>query len=297
MAKERDSPAEKRFRRLPDFLGVGQPRSGTSWLDTVLRGHVGLPRDIKEVDFFVKNYARGIDWYASYFAHCDPALPAGEICPSYFGSNEARERIAHYMPDCRIICTFRDPVYVLFSFWKLARRNAWTQSDFESYRPDGWQVGSQGLRGWRETFGKDRVLALLYDDLEANPQAYLDRVCDFIGIARIAIANSTIASERVNSFARMPRNPRLARKGRKLRDWLQSREHYRTINLLTRAGVWRFCFDGGEEFPPLDPAVEARIRQCLLPQIEALEQALGRDLTGWKQPLIRKAPDETRLDV
>lgn len=270
-------------RRLPDFLGVGQPRSGTSWLDTVLRGHVGLPRDIKEVDFFVKNYARGIDWYAGYFTDCDPALPAGEICPSYFGSNEARERIAYHMPDCRIICTFRDPVHVLFSFWKLARRNAWTQSDFESYRPDGWQVGGQGLRGWRETFGDDHVLALLYDDLEANPQAYLNQVCDFIGINRVPIAGSTIATERVNSFRRLPRNPRLARRGRKLRDWLQSREHYRAINLLACAGVWRLCFDGGEEFPPLDPAVEARIRQRLLPQIEALEEALGRDLSAWKR--------------
>ncbi len=231
--------------RLPDFLGVGQPRSGTSWLDTVLRGHVGLPRDIKEVDFFVKNYARGIDWYASYFTDCDPALPAGEICPSYFGSDAARERIAQYIPDCRIICTFRDPVHVLFSFWKLARRNAWTDRDFESYRPNGWQVGGQGLRGWRETFGKDHVLALFYDDLEANPQDYLDQVCDFIGIERIAIANSAIASERINSFRRLPRNPRLARKGRKLRDWLQSREHFRAINLLARAGSLAFLLRWG----------------------------------------------------
>ena len=79
--------------RLPDFLGVGPPRTATSWLDAVLRGHVGLPHDIKEVDFFVGNYSRGIDWYKSYFRDCDPNLPAGEICPSYFGSAEAREQI------------------------------------------------------------------------------------------------------------------------------------------------------------------------------------------------------------
>ncbi len=269
-------------RRLPDFLGVGQPRTATSWLDTVLRGHVGLPREVKEVDFFVKNYARGIDWYANYFTECDPNLPVGEICPSYLGSDEARERIALHIPNCRIICTFRDPVEVLFSFWKLARRNAWTNADFASYTPDGWQTGGKGLAGWRATFGHDHVLAQIYDDLEADPQSYLDRVSDFIGIKRIPIKGSAIARQKVNSFERMPRSYALARRGRKLRDWLQRNERYGTINLLTRAGLWRLCFDGGPIFPALDRETEARIRRRLLPQIEALEKALDRDLSQWK---------------
>jgi hypothetical protein len=268
--------------RLPDFLGVGQPRTGTSWLDTVLRGHAGLPRGVKEVDFFVKNYARGIDWYKNYFAECDPRLPAGEICPSYFGSDEARERIAAHIPRCRIICTFRDPVQVLFSFWKLARRNAWTDRDFASYIPEGWHIGGKGLEGWRATFGRDHVLALIYDDLEADPQSYLDRVCDLIEINHIPITGSAIARQRVNRFERMPRSHYLARKGRKLRDWLQRRERYGTIRILARAGVWRLCFDGGGTFPDLDPETETRIRRRLLPQIEALERALDRDLSHWK---------------
>jgi hypothetical protein len=277
-------PAPSRAqRRLPDFLAIGQPRTGTSWLDTVLRGHVGLPRGVKEVDFFVKNYARGIDWYADYFVECDPNLPAGEICPSYFGSDEARERIAKHIPRCRIICTFRDPVQVLFSFWKLARRNAWTDRDFASYTPEGWHTGGNGLEGWRATFGRDHVLALIYDDLEEHPQGYLDRVCDFIGVRPIAISGSPIARQKVNRFERMPRSHYLARKGRKLRDWLQRRERYGAINLLARAGVWRLCFDGGPIFPTLDPVIEGQIRRRLLPQIEALERALDHDLSRWKK--------------
>ena len=124
--------AETNRGRLPDFLGVGPPRAATSWLDAVLRGHVGLPREIKEVDFFIENYARGIDWYKSYFRDCDPGLPAGEICPSYY-SPIGRERIALHIPNCRIICTFRDPVEWRYSFYKLSLRNAWTSDDFETW--------------------------------------------------------------------------------------------------------------------------------------------------------------------
>lgn len=272
---------------MPDFLGVGQPRTGTSWLDAMLRGHAGLPRNVKEVDFFVKNYARGIAWYQNYFAGCDPALPAGEICPSYLGSDDARERIARHLPRCRIICTFRDPVQVLFSFWKLARRNAWTDRDFESYVPANWSTGGQGLRGWRDTFGSGQVLAQLYDDLLEDPQGYLDRVCDFIGITRIALAGSRSATERVNRFSHLPRSHYLARKGRKLRDRLNARERFGTIELLRRAGVWRLCFEGGPPFPTLDAATEARVRRRLLPQIEAFEKVLGRDLSAWKGAAAR----------
>jgi hypothetical protein len=279
--------------RLPDFLGVGQPRTATSWLDTVLRGHVGLPRDVKEVDFFVKHYDRGIEWYMQYFADCDRRLPCGEICPSYLGSREALERIARHLPDCRIICTFRDPVHALFSFWKLARRNAWTTAPFESYQvPGHWRAPAVVLRDWRAAFGTNHVLAMIYDDLLADPQDYLDQVCAFIGIDRVVLAGQGIARERVNSFARLPRSHYLARKGRKLRDWLQHHERYGTVNLFSQLGVWRFCFEGGTPFPPLDPAAEQRMRRRMMPEIEALETALGRDLSRWKSSALR-SPDQT----
>ncbi len=268
--------------RLPDFLGVGPPRAATSWLDAVLRGHVGLPREIKEVDFFVKNYARGPEWYSGYFVDCDPRLPVGEICPSYFGSEDARGRIAELMPHCRIICTFRDPVEMLYSMYKLARRNVWTRGDFEEYVPEEWHHHAAKLKRWRETFGHERVLACFYDDLETDAQKYLDPICDFIGIARIPIGNSAIAKHRINTFSREPRSQRMARRGRKLRDWLEAREAYGTINLLTRAGFWRFCFEGGEAFAPLDPETEARLRERFRPAIEELEEVVGRDLTTWK---------------
>ena len=269
--------------RLPDFLGVGPPRAATSWLDAVLRGHVGLPREIKEVDFFIENYARGIEWYKSYFRDCDPNLPAGEICPSYY-SQIGRERIALHIPQCRIICTFRDPVERRYSFYKLALRNAWTADDFETWVEKNPANTDSGLKAWFETFGRERVLVLIHDDLEADAQSYLDSVCDFIGIARFAITESAVGEKRINTFNAQPRNRRIARRARKLRDWLKSREAYGTINLLGRAGLWRYCFEGGEEFAPLSPEVEARLRERFRPSVEALEDLIGRDLSAWKNP-------------
>lgn len=267
--------------RLPDFLCVGPPRAATTWLDAVLRGHVGLPHAIKEVDFFIENYARGIDWYKKYFADCDPNLPCGEICASYF-STVARERIVKHLPRCRIICTFRDPVARRYSFYKLAVRNAWTSDDFESWVRNDDVGDGAGLRGWFDDFGRENVLVLIHDDLEADPQAFLDSVCRFIGIAPYSLAETAVGARRINTFSAPPRNPRLARRGRKLRDWLKKREAYRTINLLGCAGLWRYCFDGGDRFQALAPAVEARLRARYRSEVEALEELIGRDLSAWK---------------
>ena len=54
--------------------------------------------------------------------------------------------------------------------------------------------------------------------------------------------------------------------------------------MLRKAGVWRFSFRGGGEFGPLDPALDRRLRERFRPEVEALEEMLGRDLSQWKKP-------------
>jgi hypothetical protein len=56
------------------------------------------------------------------------------------------------------------------------------------------------------------------------------------------------------------------------------------MNLLGRAGLWRYCFEGGEEFAPLTPEVEERLRDRFRPGVEAFEDLIGRDLSAWKNP-------------
>lgn len=279
---------------LPDFIAVGVGRSGTTWLHRVLQGRVGLPFGIKETDFFLRNYSKGLEWYKSFFENCPPGPPIGEICPTYFSSPDARARIALHIPRCKIICTFREPVERAYSHYKLMRHNAWTKLSFEEavdrYREiDEMNRYGFHLRAWRETFGAENVLTCLYDDLESDPQGYLDQVCDFIGIARFRL-DSAEANARVNTFPSAPRNRKLAQNARHARDWLRARRAYRTVKLLDRVGVWRFCFEGGEEFPSIDPELEERLRAKFMPEVEELEELIQRDLSAWKSPRSVTAP-------
>ena len=274
--------------RLPDFIAVGPPRTGTTWLHRVLRGHVNLP-SVKETHFFAYNYHLGLNWYRSYFRDCFADLPTGEIAPTYFDHIEAPERIASVVPRCRIICSLRDPVERVYSHYKVWLRGGLVEGPFD-YAAQACQLGAtasyaSNLRAWQRTFGAGNVLVVLYDDLRANPQLFLDSVCGFIGIARVDLSESPGADSPVNRSARMPRNPMLARQIRRLRAALIRRRHWRLGRLLEAGSpLWEFFFTGGNPFPPLDPTVEANLRELLRPEIEELELLLDRDLSAWKLP-------------
>ena len=276
----------KQRRRLPEFIAVGPQRTGTTWLHQVLAGHVGLPR-IKETDYFSKHYDRGLEWYLEFFGHCPASLPIGEIDPNYFGISEACDRIAALIPDCKIICSLRDPVERAYSSYRIMRRDAWTRVGFEETVAKNPVIRESSryahhLKNWWARFGRDRVLVCLYEELESDPQAYLDRIAKFIGIPRVVVEGSPAATERVNTVTHAPRSRRVAQNARNARDWMRLHRWHRAIELLDKAGVWRFCFGRGEEFAPIDPAVEARLREHYRAEVDAVEELLGCDLSAWK---------------
>ncbi len=271
--------------RLPDFIGIGPPRTGTTWLEKILRGRVGLPEGVKETQFFVWRYELGMDWYGAHFRRCPPDLPVGEFTPSYFDSPEARERIANELPGCRIICTLREPAERLYSHYRLMRRGGYTKASFEHCAFDHRQLlhtaqYADHLKGWFDRFGRERVLVLLHDDLLADRQGYLDRVCDFIGIARFDVSKIDWAETRVNKVEQAPRSFRAARRAQFVKRRMRRLRLYRLADLCDP--IFEYCSSGGEPFPPLDPSLADRIRESLRPQTEALEELIGRDLSAWK---------------
>ncbi len=281
--------------RLPDVLGVGPGRTGTTWLHEVLKGHVDLPEGVKETQFFYAHYDKGIDWYARHFRHATGERKVAEICP-YFFRTVALERIKLHMPDCRIVVTLRDPVERAYSMYKMMRHYAFVRrGTFEEVLKVHPQLGggnnyASRLEAWFQAFGRENVLVTMYDELRAEQQqSYLDRVTDFMGIGRIALSARPEIGDDVHSFARAPKNRRLARKASKVRNWLKVHQAYRVLNLLEAAGVWEFCYGRGELFPRLTPEQDERLRQRYIPEVEALEELLMIDLSAWKKPRARRA--------
>ena len=279
-------------RRLPTFIGIGPGRTATTWLHAVFNGHVGLPRRTKETDFFSNNYYLGLDWYLYHFRGYPSSMVLGEITPTYFDFPEAPSRIAHDLHDYKIVCSLRDPVERIYSHYRLLRSEGWIsrQSFVEALEHHGtWSHRAGNLLGtnryalhlarWFRELGRDNVLVTFVDDLEKASQRYLDRITDFIGIARIELRQTGIGDKRINPRERAPLHPHLAARARRLRDAMERKHLYRTIEFLRP--FFRYCNGRGEFFLPLDPKTERMLRERFRPDVHALENLLQRDLSHW----------------
>lgn len=103
-----------RRRALPDFLLVGEMKSGTSSLFHYLQMHpLVAPPVRKEVHFFTIGYSKGAGWYRAHFP-LKSNIPAGGItgegCPGYFFAPGVEHRIHDLLPNARLIVLLRDPV-------------------------------------------------------------------------------------------------------------------------------------------------------------------------------------------
>ncbi len=279
--------------RLPEIIGAGPGRTGTTWLHRVLEGHVDLPYGVKETQFFSNYYDKGIDWYARHFRYATGERLIVEICP-YLFDPLVPDRIKVHIPNCRVITTLRDPVEHTFSAYKLLAHYAWARGSFEDVlksRPNlaGGNRYAFHLRKWFETFGRENVLITMYDELRTQPQSYLDQVTDFMGIERIALSARPEIRDDVHSFDRAPKYRRLARRATRVMYWFKVRQAYGTINFLDRWGVWDFCHGRGEPFGRLTPEQDERLRKRYIPEVEALEELLAIDLSAWKKPRAAQA--------
>ena len=97
--------------RLPDFLGIGTQKGGTTYLHALLQHHpqifLATP---KEQHFFSLHWQRGEQWYADQFAQAESHQCCGEVTPYYLFHPEVPQRIKSQLPAAKLIVLLRDPV-------------------------------------------------------------------------------------------------------------------------------------------------------------------------------------------
>jgi len=272
---------------LPSFFIIGPPRTGTSWLHAVLSQCAWLSHPTKETRFFDKHFELGLDWYRAHYKRADKARVVGEVAPTYFVSTEARERIARLIPQARIVCTFRNPVDRVVSLYRLKRAYGWIRWNFEeALREDPELMESsryaEHLKRWLEVFGPTQVMATVHDDMQADPQAYLDKIVDFVGAKRLKLGPAQHRHVLTSEDMTEPRNYYWTRGALRLAEWSKARRLDNVVAAAKRMGALRFFIGGGPAFPELPFAQRGKLRELFRPEVEKLEALLNRDLSAWK---------------
>src|SRR3989344_5640213 len=96
-----------------DFIGVGAPKCGTTWIAECLAEHPDVCFSWnKEPHFFNRDreYEKSLDYYRTYFKNCENKKLRGEYTVNYLYFDSAADRIKKHFPGTKIIIALRNPI-------------------------------------------------------------------------------------------------------------------------------------------------------------------------------------------
>lgn len=296
---------------LPEFLIIGAARAGTTALHSYLRQNpsIFMPA-AKEPNFFsfegealnykgpgadyVNNSVTDIDEYRALFSDAPPGNVCGEASPLYLFSEKAPRRIHHHIPQVRMVVVLRNPIDQALSHYLYAvKQRIESLEDFaealeaeEERLAAGWQPlfgyshfprYAEQLSRYFNLFDRNQFLIRTYEDFQTDPQALIGDITSFIG------ADTEFCPDLSNQLnaGGMPRS-------RLFQDFLMKPNPVTGLiaRVLPQEMRWKirdrlsqFNLRRGIEMPP---RARAMLRERLLPEIEALERLLDRDLSTWR---------------
>ncbi len=295
----------------PTFLLIGGQKCGTTSLVAYLHQH---PRVFfsarKEPQFFAlegqsrvfhgpgdgnmngPRAIRTIEDYLALFGAVRAETAIGEGSTMYLSSTQAPERIAHHLPDAKLIAILRDPVERAYSsFLHLARDEREPLRDFvaafdaeDARMADGWSASwayrSRGfyarhLRRYLDIFPRERLKIFLYDDFRDHPLEVVREIFRFIGVHDTFVPDMSFRLQRTG----LPRSRRLHRILK------QAYRVERRIQMLVPSGRVPVTLEGLRSWNLVRPPLPAEIRRQLIKvywdDLIELQALLGRDLSHW----------------
>ncbi|MEM9052937.1 MAG: sulfotransferase [Bacteroidota bacterium] len=137
--------------------------------------------------------------YEGIFSKVNGEEAIGEISNSYMICPSAAKAIHDFNPEAKIIVVLRNPIRRAWSQFLMNLREAKSEAeDFikevqedHALNPKGWGVNHQylelgkyagQLKRYFELFGRDKVLALFFEDYKNDANSVLMEICQFLDI-------------------------------------------------------------------------------------------------------------------
>jgi len=200
-----------------DFLIIGAQKAGTTTLFELLRKHpaVSMPLE-KEVPFFSSADCDAAAWEVfgnRNFHGASTDTLWGKASPQYMCDPQTPQRIKALMPDVKLVAILRDPIRRTWSHYQMGKRRDTEERGFETavcdlldhealelgrnqelpshengYDPESdfyvaWSEYGRILSGFLNHFDRNQMLILYTEDLKEQPEATLDLLLAFLGLA------------------------------------------------------------------------------------------------------------------
>jgi hypothetical protein len=296
--------------QLPNLLVAGVMRSGTTSAYRYLEEHPDVfMSQVKEPMFLAfdgappkftgpgddglnQRVCTDLDGYRALFAPGATARWRGEASAMYVYLPAVLDSLARYDIEPFVLIFLRDPADRAQSAFDYLRRQGReplaTLADGLDAEPErrrlGWSpmwhylaagMVADQVRAWRDAVGSDNLMPIFYEDLEREPRATFRAVFERLGVDPDAPIDYVVHNQ--SGTARSVVLERLTRtKGR----WR------RRVKRALPAGA-RHAFERLRErnivgTRGIDPQTRGRIVEAVAPDVQRLEDLVGRDLSAWR---------------
>jgi len=293
----------------PDFFIVGAPKCGTTAMTRYLECHPDIfiaPR--KDLHYFgsdLRFSERESMTETEYLSHFDgsaDAIRIGESSVWYLYSQNSAQEIAAFNPHARIIAMIRNPVDAMYALYTQLRFNGLGDENIDDFeqalvaetdRAAGQRIPPNTplpaallyrqvvdftvqIKRYQAVFGTEGVHIIVQDEMARDTPGIYRQALEFLDVD----PNHTIDSAPTNT-AKAVRSENIRRLvGATPTGWKNALPAGLRSQLRKTVRRWN---SKHAKRPPLDPELRARLTSEFKPQVQALEDLLGRDLSRWHQ--------------
>lgn len=292
--------------KLPNFLIIGAAKGGTTSLYHYLDQHPQIYMSpVKEPRFFAlegeelnfQNPDKAINQtsitslseYYKLFGDVTDETAVGEASPLYLYSSKAVERIAHYVPDAKLIAVLRNPVDRAYSCYKhLIALEPFSFADALKEEENRiqknwahlWHYQRAGyyyeqLKRYFERFDKAQIRVYLFDNLKNRPLEVVQDTLSFLEVDPSFVPDL--------AYKNVSNNPKV----KFLQNILNGKNSVRSSlkqvlpSPLRTSAASRIRSWNSKDFPPIEHDVRARLTEGYKEDILNLQQLIGQDLSHW----------------
>lgn len=175
-------------KKNPDFIVLGQGKSGTSLIYQVFTENpaIGLPTP-KELNFFSRDFDKGMDWYRTRFPDLGHHTVLGEISPSYLSSKAVKRIAGSFGSNVKIIFILRRPIEQFYSRYLqnlcAMQKSLSFHGHAESKSKNKMKTIIKAIQSCYDEFGEENVLPLFFEkDVAVEKPSFERKIYEFIGI-------------------------------------------------------------------------------------------------------------------
>jgi hypothetical protein len=231
----------------------------------------------------------GQEWYESLFDNWSGQTAVGEKSVGYLTSQHAPERIRETLGEhVKLIASLRNPVDRAYSSYRMHQSHGRVTVNVDFHRflsRNRFRVKSNSqysanLRRYLAHFPRENMRILLYEELRQDSRAQISACLDWLGVDPHFVAPTLNAP--VNKGKDVSVLPRRVWNLHRATKWHLPPAVAKSLSAAGNYVVkW---LPKAKQFEPLSEHVRQELMGEFMPDIEQLEDLLGRDLSIWYTP-------------